>query len=117
ALHERLQDSAGTHPTNVLDLSAADRLPIGDDRQRLERRARESGGDWNRVESLEHIGVLRPRQQLIPARDLDDVECATLRLVLVPQLGDELLDLVLVKRFVYPRQVRRRERRIAREQQ
>ena len=37
ALEQRLHHRAGVHPAHVLDLRAGDRLPVGDDGQRLER--------------------------------------------------------------------------------
>jgi hypothetical protein len=116
-LLQRLEHAARADATDLLDLRPPDRLPVRDDRQRLERGGGEAGGVRHGVEALQHRRELRPRQQLVAAGDLRDIEGAALPGVLVPELRDRGLDLLLVQRLVRTGQLRGGERDVAREEQ
>ena len=69
AIEQRLEHRARVDAANVLDLRPRDRLPVGDDRQRLDRRAGEPLG--LHLEEAPHVlGRARRGAQLPAAADL-----------------------------------------------
>src|SRR3982750_4859580 len=86
ALVQRLEDAADRDPANLLDLGAPDRLTVGDEPKRLQR-----GGAqpcWPRRElcALDRLGVLRAREDLPPAADLDQLDSVAVDVVVLTQL-------------------------------
>ncbi len=71
---QRLDDTGRADPADVLDLDASDRLAVRDDGEGLERRAREPRRARHVVETLQIWGKLGARQDLIPLRDLHQLE-------------------------------------------
>ena len=59
-----LANAADGHAANLLDLGAADRLSIRDDRQRLERRTGEPRRTRRELRPFDRLGVLGARQDL-----------------------------------------------------
>jgi hypothetical protein len=66
ALEQRLEHAAHGHAADLLDLRAPDRLAVGDDGERLERRGVSRCGRWAELGALDGLGVLGARQQLPP---------------------------------------------------
>ena len=79
-LEERLQDARGVHAADVLDLGKRDRLAVGDDRERLERREREPAPLGDLVELAQQRVELGPRDEAPAARDLLEPHAAVLAL-------------------------------------
>ncbi len=69
-LEERLQHARGVDAADVLDLRKRDRLAVGDDRQRLERRERQPGALGDLVKLSQQRVEFGPRDESPPARDL-----------------------------------------------
>ena len=92
ALEQELQHGAAVDAAHVVDLGTRDRLPVRDDRERLDLRAREAHGLLLR-EVADERRVLRARAEDPAAGHLVEVHAA--RRVVVLQLGEELLHLLL----------------------
>ena len=133
-IHERLHDRIHGDAAYLLDLRLRDRLAVGDDRKRLERRA----GEAVRTVELEkraHVApALRRRLQAVRAACAHENESASAALKLLLETAQRLLDLARgaalvnghhfrVVAFVWRNaphartQIADRERRLAREEQ
>src|SRR5688500_1232392 len=88
ALVDRLENAADGDAADLLDLGAADRLPVGDDRQRLERGRRETLRARRELGALDRLGVLRARQDLPALADLHELDAVTIDLVVLADLVD-----------------------------
>jgi hypothetical protein len=75
AVHQHLERRARIHTAHLVDLRTRDRLPIGEDRERLDLRTREAHGLAR--DELTHEGrVLDRGAELISACDLDELNAA-----------------------------------------
>ena len=73
--------------------SRADRLSIGDDGERLERRAGEPGRARRQLRALDGLGVLGPREDLPPAAELLQLDAVAVDVVVLAQLLERGLQL------------------------
>ena len=71
---------------DLLDLGAADRLTVGDDRERLERRGGEPRRPRRELRALDRLGVLGAREDLPAAADLDELDAVAVDVVVLAQL-------------------------------
>ena len=71
---------------DLLDLRAADRLAVRDDRERLERRRRKPLRARRELRALDRFGVLGARQDLPSAADLDQLDAVPVVVVVLAQL-------------------------------
>src|SRR5688500_8797756 len=88
AVMERLEHTANRDAPDLLDLCAPDRLPIGDECQRLECGGRESMGPCRELRALDRFGVLGAGEDLPATTDLDQLDPVAVVVVVLPQLGD-----------------------------
>src|SRR5688572_19908600 len=91
-LVQRLEDAANGDPANLLDLGASNRLTVRDDRERLERRRRQSLRARGQLRALDRLGVLDAREDLPPSGKLRELDAMTVGLVVLAQLVQRLLD-------------------------
>jgi hypothetical protein len=89
ALEQPAQHGADVHAAHVLDLGAGRRLPVGHDRERLERGRREAQRT-RRLDLLQVRRELGQAAQLVAPGDLPDLEGTALRGVLGVQLLHQL---------------------------
>src|SRR3954454_8528282 len=87
-LVQRLEHAANADATNLLDLGAADRLPIGDDRQRLERGGGKPLRSRRELRALDRFGVLGAGEDLPTAGDLLELHAVAVDVVVLAQLVD-----------------------------
>src|SRR5439155_11833864 len=71
ALDQLVQHGAGVDAADFIDLEASHRLPIGDDRERFERRRRQATRPQRKLCALYGLGVLTAGEQLPTLRNLD----------------------------------------------
>ena len=81
-LHQRGEHRARVHAANGFDLALRDRLLVGDDRHRLQRRARQPGALASPEQAADPLGVLRRGDEQMPARDLAQLDARLAALVL-----------------------------------
>jgi hypothetical protein len=74
------------HPTDVLDLRAADRLAIGDYRERLQRGAGQLGNSYRELSLLDRRSEGPPGEYLVAAGQLDDLHRMAVEIVMLAQL-------------------------------
>src|SRR5688572_1853315 len=86
-LLQRLEDRAAVHAADFLDLGAPDRLPVGDDGQRLERGPREAMWPGGQLRPLDGVRVFRARQDLPPFAQFHELDPVAIGLVRVPDLA------------------------------
>ena len=86
ALLQRAQHAARRHPADLLDLGPADRLPVGDHGQRLERRGGELGRPHRELGPLDRGRVHRPGEDLVAAGQLDQLDAVLLEVVVLADL-------------------------------
>src|SRR2546423_698661 len=85
---ERLQHSADSDTTNLLDLGATDRLAIGNDRERLERGGGEPLRARRELRALDCFGVLGARENLPAASDFLQLDTVAVDVIVLTQLVD-----------------------------
>ena len=93
ALVQRLEHAADRDAANLLDLGAADRLTIRDDRERLERGAGQSRRTRRELRALDRFGVFGARQDLPAAADLDELDAVSVDVVVLAQFVERGLQL------------------------
>ncbi len=114
---EGFKNRASTDTPDLFDFCAADRLSIGNDRQRLQRRCRQSLWPRRELCPLDRFCVFRTRQNLPSTGNLDELHSVTIRVVVQPQLFERRLQcrIALVGVRSYRTQVGSRHRCRARE--
>src|SRR5687768_11169472 len=86
ALVQRLEHTAYVYSADLLHLRAADRLAIGDDRERLERGGRQALRTGRQLRALDRFGVLRASEDLPAAADLGELHAMSLDVVVLADL-------------------------------
>ena len=86
ALMQRLQHASHRHAAYLLDLGAAEGLPVRDERQRLERSGAEARRTGCELGALDGFRVLGAREDLPASPDLDELHAMSIDVIVFPQL-------------------------------
>jgi hypothetical protein len=92
ALVKRFENRPRTDTPDLLDLGATDWLPVGNYRERFERRRRQSLRPRGKLRPLYRFGVLGPGQYLPTSGNRHELDTVTIGVVVMPQLLERGLE-------------------------
>lgn len=91
ALVQRFQNRPGADASYFFDFRSLDRLPVRNDRERLQRRRGETLRPASKLGTLDRLRVLRARQNLPAPRYFDELYAVAIFFIVRAKLGQSFV--------------------------